>query len=36
MHSLKNFFKAYKKSMDSFKDNIKKALVQFEKEIIVP
>ena len=36
MQSLKNFFKQYKKAIDSFKDIIKKALVQFEKDIIAP
>jgi len=36
MQHLKNFFKQYKKAVDQFKDSVKKALVQFEKDIIVP
>ena len=36
MQGLKNFFKQYKKAIDQFKDGVKKALVQFEKDIIAP
>ena len=30
------FFKQYKKTIDGFKDGMKKASLQFEKEVIVP
>ena len=36
MQSVRNFFKCYKRSLDQFKDGVKKALLQFEKEVIVP
>jgi hypothetical protein len=36
MQSLKNFFKSYKKTIDQFKDGMKKAVLSFEKDIIVP
>lgn len=35
MQSVRNFFKCYKRSLDQFKDGVKKALLQFEKEVIV-
>lgn len=36
MASLRNFFKAYKKSLDAFKDGMRKAVFVFEKEVIQP
>ena len=36
MQSVRNFFKCYKRSLEQFKDGVKKALLQFEKEVIVP
>ena len=36
MQHIRSFFKAYKKALDNFKDSLKKALNQYEKDIIVP
>ena len=36
MQAIRNFFRTYRKSLDLFKDGVKKALLQFEKEVIVP
>lgn len=36
MQAIRSFFKTYRKSLDQFKDGVKKALLQFEKEVIVP
>jgi len=36
MQHLRTFFKAYKKALDHFKDSLRKALAQYDKDIIVP
>jgi len=36
MQALKTFFKSYRKSLDVFKDGVRKAVTQYEKDIIVP
>jgi len=36
MQALKTFFKSYRKSIDGFKEGVRKAVLQYEKDIIVP
>ena len=36
MLHLRTFFKSYKKALDTFKDSLKKAVNQYDKDIIVP
>lgn len=36
MVALKNFFKVFKKTVDTFKDSLKKSIITFDKEVITP
>ena len=36
MVALKNFFKVFKKSIDTFKDSLKKSILTFDKEVLAP